>query len=536
MQRLWCCTSPASVRASKRLVRINVALWGYLSWWLLVRVGLLRGREPPAKRLAHVLEGLGPTFVKLGQGLSMHRELLPDEFATELSRLQDDVAPFDPAQAREEIRKSFGMPVGDLFGSYEERPFAAGSIAQVHRATMPDGHPVVVKVRRPGIRRLVEEDVRVLRWFVKSVCRVVPAARDLRPLDLVEELSRNLRKEIDFRQEALNIMRFREMFAGSPDIYVPSVVEGRYTDWVMVQEMSTGRRIDSPELRVDGPRLAHALVEAYLHQFFVAGVFHGDPHPGNLFVLSDGRICMHDFGLVGFLDRSTRLNLVAFMFAFSDHDADWLLDAFLDLGMITGEVDRAELRAGLEDIIQDYARKPLRDWSFGEAFLRVTRLAGARSTRVPHHLLVLMRAIFLMESTVRKLDPDFNLLQNLFARAAGVLQESNADRQALMGHRARFEGLLLLQQAPRQIASLAHDLRVGAQGGLWRKAGAQSRTGMSGGGVVAVAIIALALYLTGSWLLVAAAGPSLLGLPVLPTLAYAAAAVLTWRCARRAGP
>lgn len=517
----------------KRLLQINAALWGYLSWWLLVRMGLVRPREAAPARLAHVLEGLGTTFVKLGQGLSLHRELLPDAYVTELARLQDNVAPFDPTAAREEIRTSFGMPVEELFGSYEETPFAAGSIAQVHRATMPDGRPVVVKVRRPGIRRLVEQDVRVLRWFVTSVCWVVPAARAMRPQELVDELARNLRKEIDFRQEALNILRFREMFSASPDMYVPSVVEGRYTDWVIVQEMSSGRRIDLPELRADGPRLAHCLVEAYLRQFFVEGVFHGDPHPGNLFVLPDGRICLHDFGLIGFLDRPTRLNLVAFMFAFADHDADWLLDSFLDLGMIAGEIDRTALRAGLEEIIQDYARKPLRDWSFGEAFLRVTRLAGGRSARVPHHLLVLMRAIFLMESTVRKLDPDFNLLQNLFARAADVLKESGGDQVALSGHRAKFEASLLLQQAPRHIASLAHDLRVAAQSGIWRRPGAQPRA-ESGASALAPALIALGLYLAGSWLLIAQAGPRVFGLPALPALAYAVAAVLTWRCARGA--
>lgn len=205
---------------------------------------------------------------------------------------------------------------------------------------MPDGREALVKIRRPGIRRRVEEDVRILRWFLRSLQWVLPASRRFRPLELVDELARNLQREIDFRQEAMNNERFGEMFRDSADIVVPPVVDALYTEWVMVQEMSHG-------VRIDDPRLARLLVEAYLRQFFGEGAFHGDPHPGNLLVLADGRVCLHDFGLVGFLDRDARLNLVAFMLAFARQDADWLLDAFLDLGLLAGEVDRRSLRAGL---------------------------------------------------------------------------------------------------------------------------------------------------------------------------------------------
>jgi ubiquinone biosynthesis protein len=282
-----------------------------------------------------VLESLGTTFVKLGQGLSLHREFLPDDYVQELQRLQDHVEPFDAALARAEVERSFG-PIAQVFASFEEQPFAAGSIAQVHHAAMRDGRQVVVKIRRPGIRRTIEEDTRILRWFIRSVLWLLPSARRVRPYDLVDELARNLAREIDFRQEAMNNRRFGEIFRGSPDITVPGVIDDLYTEWVMVQEMVHGRRIDDPALADQGPRLARALVEAYLWMFFHEGVFHADPHPGNLIVCDGGRICLHDFGLVGFLDRGTRLNLVAFMLAFSQQDADWVLDAFLDLGVLAG--------------------------------------------------------------------------------------------------------------------------------------------------------------------------------------------------------
>src|SRR5574340_493594 len=404
-----------------RLSQINLALWGYLLWWGLMHAGLIRSRISPAQRFATTLERLGTTFVKLGQGLSLHRELLPDDYVAALQKLHDRVEPFSADVAQAEIEQSFGRPLTELFSRFEAQPLAAGSIAQVHCATLPDGRTVIVKVRRPGIRRQVDEDIRILHWFVKSVLRVLPAARRIKPLELIDELARNLHKEIDFRQEAANITRFTEIFRGSPTVYVPAVIDNLYSDWVIVQEMSPGLRIDDPRFQANGPQLAIHLVDAYLHQFFVVGVFHGDPHPGNLFVLDDGRICLHDFGLVGFLDRNTRLNLVSFMLAFVQHDGEWLLDAYLDLGMLGGRLERTEFRAAMEEMIQDYARKPLKDWSFAEAFLRIARMGRGQNVRIPHHLLVLLRAVFLMESTVRRLDPEFNLLEGLFAKAGRML-------------------------------------------------------------------------------------------------------------------
>jgi ubiquinone biosynthesis protein len=453
-----------AMRLAARLLRINLALWGHVVWWSLVHFGFKRSDTSPARRLAHVLESLGTTFVKLGQGLSLHREFLPDDYVMELQRLQDHVEPFDAELARQEIERSLG-PIEAVFASFEEQAFAAGSIAQVHHATMRDGRAVVVKVRRPGIRRTMEIDLRILRWFIRTVLWVLPSARRLRPRDLVDELQRNLLREIDFRQEAMNNQRFAEIFRGSMEITVPAVIDNLYTHWVMVQEMVPGRRIDDPALADQGPRLARALVEAYLWQFFHEGLFHADPHPGNLIVCPDGRICLHDFGLVGFLDRGTRLNLVSFMLGFAQQDADWVLDAFLDLGVLAGQIDRTELRIGQEEIIRDYARRPLGEWSFGEVFLRVVRMGHGHSMRVPHHLLVLMRAMFLMEANVRRLDPGFNLVEGLFARAGVILQDAEG-RGSAGGpmDRLRFEALLLARHTPRSLGRMVHELRELAQG------------------------------------------------------------------------
>lgn len=524
---LHCARQRDAMNLWNRLFRINLALWGYLVWWSLVRLRLRRPRVSPPERLAQVLEGLGTTFVKLGQGLSLHRELLPDAYVQQLQRLQYQVQTFDPALARQEVERSFG-PLEQVFAGYESEPFAAGSIAQVHRALMLDGREVVVKVRRPGIRRMVEQDVRILRWFLRSMLWIVPGLKRVRPYELVDELARNLQREIDLRQEAVNNERFSEMFRDDPDVMVPAVIDGLYTEWAMVQEMMHGQRIDSPALAADGPRLAHVLVEAYLRQFFREGVFHGDPHPGNLFVSPQGRLCLHDFGLVGFLDRATRLNLVAFMLAFAQQDAEWLLEAFLDLGMLAGAIDRDELRHGLEGIIQDYARKPLRDWSFGEAFLRVTRIGSGQNIRVPHHLLVLMRAIFLMESTVRRLDPAFNLLEGLFARAGAVLRETEAAAPKPPVDRLKFEALLLARQAPQALARLAHELRgLAWPGGLRGLLPPAPPRDLQVSRRLACAICAAGLFLASAWLRVGSTDV------LLPAIGLAAGAWLTWKALKK---
>ncbi|MFZ5510031.1 MAG: ABC1 kinase family protein [Pseudomonadota bacterium] len=518
-----------------RLVQINRALWGLLLWWGLVRIGLIRPRTAPAQRFAATLERLGTTFVKLGQGLSLHRELLPDDYVAALQKLHDRVEPFPFEQARAEVEASFGRPLGELFARFEPQAMAAGSIAQVHRAALPDGRAVIVKVRRPGIRRQVDEDIRILRWFVKSVLWLLPALRAVQPLEIVDELARNLHREIDFRQEAHNIARFTEMFQGSPTVYVPGVVGELYTEWVIVQELSPGRRIDDAAFLPQGPRLAANLVEAYLRQFFVEGVFHGDPHPGNLFVLEDGRICLHDFGLVGFLDRRTRMGLVAFMLAFVQQDGDWLVDAYLDLGMLGGRLDREEFRAGMEEVVQDYARKPLKDWSFGEAFLRIARMGHGRNVRLPHHLLVLLRAVFLMESTVRRLDPRFNLMEGLFAKAGELLETAGGAGDPAA--RFKYEAFVSLRQLPSDLSQALHrvrsrgiELSVAHHGldPLQEEIGRSSRR-------VALALVTLGLYIAASLLMQHSLGPRWGEVPVLAGLGYVLALWLSWRLVREIG-
>ncbi|ANX03955.1 ABC1 kinase family protein [Immundisolibacter cernigliae] len=516
-----------------RAVVILLAAAGYLGWYAAVRARLLRPRHTPAERLGRTLERLGTTFVKLGQGLGLHRHLLPDAYVRALEGLQDRVAPFPGALARREVERAFGRPVAALFATFDEAPLAAASIAQVHVARMTDGREVIVKVRRPGIRGRIVTDLRLLRALLRVVLPFWPALRRLAPLALVDEIRANLLREIDLRAEARAVQRFAAAFAGSPAIYVPPIVDELYAETVLVQVHSGGLRVDDPAV-ADGRRLAAALVDAYLEQVFVLGVYHADPHPGNLFIRPDGRICLHDFGIVGRLDRLTRQHLAAFLLAFVDLDSDWLLDASLALGLVAEDLDRRQALRDLDALLDGYASRPLAEWSVAETLMEVMRLGGSAHLRVPQHLLVLMRAMFELESTVRHLDPAFELLAGLRARAEEVLRRAGrapGRHDALA--RLRFEAGVTAGELPALAGRMLRRLAGPGPGLRLEHAGLEELEAHldRAGNRLAVALLALGLYVAGSLLMLASVGPHYRGTPLFALAAYGLALWFTLRLA-----
>lgn len=517
-----------------RFIRISWALWGYLLWIGLVRLRWIRPGLSPARKFAVMLEGLGTTFIKLGQGLSLRRDLLPDDYIDALQALQDRVAPFDSMSAVREIERAFGAPVHVLFAEFDEKPLAAASIAQVHIARLHDGREVVVKVRRPAITSQVTHDMRLLKLAVRVLVWMVPRLRFFQPLDIIGEIDASLKKELDFRREARSVKRFVRMFEDSKTIYVPAVVDDLYTDAVLVQLRSGGRRIDDPAVKARGAALAQALVAAYLEQFFLHGMFHGDPHPGNLFVMEDGRICFHDFGLVGFLDQRSRKNLAAAMQAFVQRDSGWLLDAYQDLGLIAGELDRAGFVRGLEEMLEDYAALPMKDWSFSEAFIAMVRLGRGRNVRVPHNLLVYLRASLLIEAAVRTLDAEFNVMQGLIAGERQI-QDAVASRASdAMKTRLKYEAAEAIQALPRAVAEWMRGLRrEGFQWRLYHRGLEDLESHLDrSSNRLALALVALGLYIASSLLTQSELGPPVAGIPLPALIGYGLAFWFTIRLVR----
>lgn len=514
-----------------RSLQIAAALGGFgWAWWRERR----RAPDTLPDRLRHTLEGLGTTFVKLGQGLSLRRDLLPAPYLVALESLHNHVPPFDSAQAVASIEAAFGQPVDQLFAKFEREPFAAASVAQVHRARLADGRVVAVKVRRPGIEAQVAADLRLLRRFARMVQWLLPGLRRHRLLELIDELAQFLRQEIDMVQEARNMRRLASSLDPLPYLTLPHVIEPMASASVIVQEFSHGTPLVSRYKTPRGRELAVLVLDAYVHQLMGAGVFHADPHPGNLFELPDGRLCLHDFGSIGFLDPASRSALAQLIEGLVVNDAATVLDAVVAMGFIEGPFDRRAYLRAISEILSSLATLPLNEWSMADAIWRVARIGAGENFRLPRHLLVLMRTLFLAENTLRALDPDLDLVQALSARAEQMAQTLKLQSP---GRPVHAQLLHSAEQLPALAMQVLRQLRLedGRPSLSLHHRGVQSleTTLARTGNRLALALITLGLYVAGAVMMLHGAGPQLWGhLPALSALAFAAAFVLSWRLVR----
>jgi ubiquinone biosynthesis protein len=366
-------------------------------------------------RLVMALEELGPTFVKLGQILSTRSYLLPPGYARALEQLQDKVPPFPVEEAERTIREDLGKGVDELFVRFDETPMASASIAQVHRAKLKSGEDVVVKIRRPGIQEILELDIIILHDLAELLETYVPEARRFDPQGMVDEFERTSRREIDFTTEAANLHVFRHNFAHVPDIYIPRVYEDLCTSRVLVTEYIHGTKISHvEELKresLDVGRIAGIGARAVLKQVFEDGLFHADPHPGNLFVTPDGRIAAVDFGIVGRLTQREMDDLTEFFIAIVKSDSERLLAAADKMNMLPPDVDR---RSALEDamlFLDKYGKEDIGEHNMKQMFHDILYIMRRYRVRVKTELLLLIKAVGTYEDVGRQLDPHFNMLR-----------------------------------------------------------------------------------------------------------------------------
>lgn len=517
-------------RSLPRSLQIILGIAGFLWFW--VRHRHSAPQQLPA-RLRATLEGLGTTFVKLGQGLSLRRDVLPAGYREALEQLHNQVPPFASSIATATIEEAFGQPVPMLFARFDPEPFAAASVAQVHHARLHVGTEVVVKVRRPDIAAQVKSDLRLLRILVRVLQAIWPALQRQRPLELIEELSAQLLAEIDLEHEARNMRRLLPAIEGVPGVTMPRVIEPYVSPSVLVQELSLGAPIASTFGTERGRTTARQLLDAYLHQLFIDGVFHGDPHPGNLFAMADGRLCFHDFGTVGYLDPAARLAFARMLDAISYGDAEDALDAALALGFLAPPIDRREYTRNISEILDELTTLPLSQWSLAETVWRIARLGHGERFRLPRHLLVLMRTLFLAENTIRAMDPGFDLLGELEQR-----RESLAAAIALSTQTGKRPLAQRIARTARSLPVVAADLLRQAQSEEGRPSLSMHHRGLEElelhigrtGNRLSLALVTLGLYIAGSILMLHSAGPRIWGdVPVLALVAYAMALLLSLR-------
>ena len=367
-----------------------------------------------AQRLRMALAELGPTFIKLGQVLSTRPDLIPFDFIKELEKLQDNVPPFPSEQAMKIVAAELNKPVAELFLSFSEEPIAAASIAQVHRAVLQDGKPIVVKIQRPKIRATIETDINILYDLANIIEKYIPEAELYNPRAIVNEFAKTIRSELDFIREGRNIDRFRHYFKNDRTIYLPQVYWEFTTTNVVTMEYIDGAKISdidfSQRSDLDPKVIARNGAMATLKMIFEHGFFHADPHPGNIFVLKNNVLAPIDFGMVGRLDEQTKTYLRNLLSAIVEKDIDKIIKIFIDAEVLDERNDTRSLRLDLNDFIDSYLGIPLYQLEIEKLFSDLVDVLRRYRISLLTDVVLMAKALVTIEALGRSLDPEFNIM------------------------------------------------------------------------------------------------------------------------------
>jgi predicted unusual protein kinase regulating ubiquinone biosynthesis (AarF/ABC1/UbiB family) len=397
----------------------------------------------PPDQLADDLEAMGPTFVKLGQVLSSRPDLLPEPYLKALERLQDNVKPFAYEKVEEIVTSELGVRISKAFSRFEREPMAAASLGQVHRAALRDGRPVVVKVQRPDIAPQIADDFEVLTQMAEFLDSHTEFGRRYRLLDMLEEFRIALRHELDYESEARNLITIGDNLKEFPRIDIPQPIADYSAKRVLTMDYVRGRKITSvgplAHLEIQGAELADELFRAYLKQVLVDGLFHADPHPGNVFLTDDGHVALLDLGMVGQTTPRMQQNLLRILLAVSDAKSEDVADTLIAMSEKDDAFDAASFRRGIGQLVMRVQDTGLAQMNVGAMLLRMHRMASQTGFFVPTELTLLGKTLLQLDEIGRILDPSFDP-NAAIRRAAGDIMAQGMRRDATNTH---FFGSLL---------------------------------------------------------------------------------------------
>jgi ubiquinone biosynthesis protein len=384
------------------------------------------GSTPDAEALARDLESLGPTFIKLGQLLSTRADLLPPAYLDALARLQDNVDPFPFEDVERIVQEELGVRLSKAFDAFDPQPIAAASLGQVHRAVLRGGRPVAVKVQRPGIRERVQTDLASLEEMAALIERFTSASKNIDSSRLLDEFRRSLMAELDYREEAQNLIALARQLETFDRLVVPLPIADYSTSRVLTMDFISGVKITAVSpvewTEIDGGALAEDLFRAYLQQILVDGTFHADPHPGNVFLTADHRIALLDLGMVGRLSSSMQEQLMKLLLAISEGRGDDAASVAITLGERRDEFDEPALRRSVVQLVGRYRTRALKDLNAGVVMLEMARSGGQHGLRMAPELALLGKTLLNLDEIGRVLDAEFDVNASLRRNATSLMR------------------------------------------------------------------------------------------------------------------
>ncbi len=434
--------------------------------WIKDESGVPLARYSSAARFRMALTDLGPTFIKLGQVLSLRPDLVGSEHAQELQRLQTQVPADDFPIVKKIVEEELGKPIDELFASFSEIPIASASIGQVHAATLLDGTEVVVKVQHANIRDTVNEDLEVLEGLAVLADRI-PELAAWQPRTIIEQLSRSLRRELSFQRELSNLQVFHHLLEEREGIRVPKGFPKYSTSMVLTMEKLHGDSLHSlsnDDVSDDTQRreISRRVADLYVDGIFVQGLYHADPHPGNILILPNGDIGLLDFGMVGRIDDTLRGGIEEMLFAVLSQDSALLTSLIKRAGKIPATIDEAQLSNDVADLLATYATQPLETLDLAEALHDATDILHRHRITLPSQMSILIKTLIPLQGTIGMLSPGFSLLESV-QPMLGKLQKLRFSPRRQMRRMRRmyveFEGLL--ERMPTQISALMELVQEG---------------------------------------------------------------------------
>jgi ubiquinone biosynthesis protein len=375
-------------------------------------------------RIRLALQELGTTFIKLGQMLSTRPDLVGDEIAAELTKLQDDVPPVDLEIIKSTIETELSNSTEDLFSEFEEKALGSASIGQVHKVVLKNGDKVAIKIQKPGVEAIIHKDITIMRFLAKRINDYMPQFRIYNLPRIVDEFERSILKEIDYNQEAINIIRFNNNFKENEAIYVPKVYKEYSTEKVLTMELIEGKKISEVINSDEGynkPLIAKREINSFFKQVLMDGFFHADPHPSNVYILDDNVVCFLDYGMMGILDQEFREDLADLVIHYLENNVKGVMNQLVYMGIINENIDMKAFKNDLTGIMYRFYGVGLNEMHGGLNGL--ISLMRKYNVQVPGEFSLLVRGIALVEDTVERLDPNFDPVEEFKPMARSVMRQ-----------------------------------------------------------------------------------------------------------------